>query len=372
MKVCHIGFSRYPGLGSIAMYEYSRNLSFLGVDVSVIAAGKTTGEGIIDGVRVFFMKSPSVTNLSIYPLFFVLKCIFYMRKIPDHEFDIIQVYHFPFSSLLPFLFRSKSKKWVFFTTSGPVRGSFISFLGWKLQTLESWIFDHVILRDEAHKIQFSYRKDDTITIVPIGANLGFFHDQKSSIREKFRIDPDMFLFTYAGSLNPVRKIETLIDSLKSVLTHEEAALMIIGNGWSERLREYAQVNHMEDHVIFTGEIPYDQVPVYLAAANCFISYVPITPEFDIQPPLKTVEALATGLPVIATDTLGNRRFIRHGENGVLTGDDASSMSSAMLLVMHNDSLREKVQKNARKSIEEHDWKKIVSQKLLPAYERILA
>jgi glycosyltransferase involved in cell wall biosynthesis len=371
MKVCHIGFSRYPGIGSIAMYEYSRNLSLLGVDVCVVAAGETTGEKLIDGVRVFFMKSPSVTNLSFYPLFFVLKCISYLRRVPDNEFDIIHVYHFPFSSLLPFLFRSKSKKWVFFTTSGPVRGSLISFLGWKLQTLESWIFDHVILRDEAHKTQFSYRDENTITIVPIGADLEFFHDQKSTIREKYGIDPERFLFIYAGSLSPVRKIETLIDSLQTVLMHEKATLMVIGNGGTERVREYAQQKQLEDHVIFTGEVPYDQVPIHLAAADCFISYVPITPEFDIQPPLKTVEALATGLPVIATNTLGNRRFICDGENGVLTGDDAPSISSAMLLMMRDASLREKVQNNARKSVEEHDWKKIVSQKLLPAYERIL-
>jgi glycosyltransferase involved in cell wall biosynthesis len=354
------------------MYEYSRNLSLLGIDVCVVAAGEKNKEKTVDGAQVSFLKSSSVTNLSIYPLFFVLKCLLYLRNLPDNAFDIIHVYHFPFCSLLPAVYRSKGMKWVFFTTSGPVKGSFISYLGWKLQTLESQIFDHVILRDASHIPQFSYRSDSTITIVPIGADLKFFAPHPSSIRETYGIDEDVFLFTYVGSLNAVRKIETLIDALDTGFNGEKVALMIVGNGGTQRLKEYAQEKNIIDHIIFTGEILYGRVPEYLAVADCFISYVPITPEFDIQPPLKTVEALAMGLPVIATNTLGNRRFIRDGENGLLTGDDVHSISSAMLHILKNPSLREQLKKNARPSVQEHDWQKIVSEKLLPTYERILS
>lgn len=375
MKVCHIGFSRYPGIGSIAMYEYSRNLSSLGVDVSVVAAGETTEEKIIDGVRVFFIRSFSVTNLSIYPLLFVIKCIWYLRKIPDNEFDIIHMYHFPFSSLLPVFFRSKAKKWVFFTTSGPVKGSLISFLGWKLQTLESRVFDHIILRDATHIPQFSYRKDNSITIVPIGANFHLFSPQSSSIREDYGIDGEEFLFMYVGSLSPVRRIETLIDAVNILTDEKNVRLMIVGNGWTEELKDYyhtAKEEDGKDTIIFTGAIPYDHVPRYLAAANCFVSYVPITPEFTIQPPLKTVEALACGLPVIATNTLGNRRFICDRENGLLAEDDVSSISSAMLSIMHDSELRERLKRHARTSVQEYNWKRIVKETLLPTYERILS
>ena len=374
MKVCHIGFSRYPGIGSIAMYEYSRNLSSLGVDVSVIAAGETTEEKIMDGVRVFFIHSSSVTNLSIYPLLFVIKCFLYLRKIPDDEFDIIHVYHFPFSSLLPVFFRSKAKKWVFFTTSGPVKGSLISFLGWKLQTLESRVFDHVILRDATHIPQFSYRKDNSITIVPIGANFQLFSPQPSSIRRDYGIDGKEFLFMYVGSLNPVRRIETLIDAVNILADEKNIRLMIVGNGWNEELKDYYYTakGDRKETIIFTGEIPYDQVPRYLTAADCFISYVPITPEFTIQPPLKTVEALACGLPVIATNTLGNRRFICDRENGLLVGDDVSSISSAMLSIMHDSELREQLKRYARTSVQEYNWQRIVKETLLPTYERIIS
>lgn len=372
MRVCHIGFSRYPGIGSVAMYEYTRNLAKLGVDVQVIATEETEKEEKeIDGVKVFYVKSPSVKNLSVYPLPFTQQSLLYLKKFPDSYFDIIHVYHYPGCFLFPLFLRNKGKKWIFFTTSGPIRGGFISKMGWSMQSYESHYFDHIILRDKSHIFTFSYRKNEDITIVPIGADLNYFSPGKSPMRKKYGIDPSTFLFLYAGNLSPLRRIETLIEGLKVVTKKTDAVLMLVGDGGTERLKKYAEAVGMKSRVYFTGGVPYTAVPSYMRCCNSFLSYVPVTPEFDIQPPLKTVEALACGLPVIATNTLGNRRFITHRENGLLTADDAVSLGHSMLELMENDALRKRLERNARPSVVEHDWGAIVKNKLLPAYERIL-
>lgn len=371
MKVCHIGFSRYPGVGSISMYEHSTNLAALGLDIQVIAAGEEKEEKRIDNLNVFLAKSPSVKKLSFYPLLFMYVALSYLKKFPDKEFDIIHVYYFPGCFFFPLLLKNKGKKWVFFTPSGPIRGGFTSRIGWRMQTFESRFFDHIILRDESHKPQFAYRKDE-ITIVPIGADLNVFSPGTSSVREEYGIDPSIFLFLYAGNLLPVRKIETLIDALKIVLKTKKTALMVMGDGGTERLEQYAKDVGIKDHIIFTGEVPFTDVPAYMRCCDIFLSYVPITPEFDIQPPLKTVEALACGLSVIATDTLGNRRFITHKENGYLTGDDAASVADSMLELMEDEALRQKLKMNARPSAADHDWGAIVKDNLLPAYKKVLS
>lgn len=373
MNVCHIGFSRYPGVGSVAMYEYTRNLAKLGVTVQVVATGNLhTEEKDVDGVTVLYVKSPSVKNLSVYPFLFMGKVYKYLRRVPDSAFDIIHVYHFPGSSMFPVLLKNKTKKWIFFTTSGPIRGGFTSRIGWSVQSAESRFFDHIILRDASHVSSFSYRRDDEITIVPIGADFNLFSPGESDVREMYSIDPDEFLFLYVGNLHPARKIETVLEALKMVNKEKDAHLMMVGNGGTDKLKKRAEALKISDHVTLTGSIPYTDVPSYMRCCNVFLSYVPITPEFDIQPPLKTVEALACGLPVIATDTLGNRRFITHRENGFLSGDDASSVKNAMVTVMENESLRKNLEENARPSVRACSWDTIVKEKLLPAYEQLIS
>ncbi|MBU7018530.1 MAG: glycosyltransferase family 4 protein [Theionarchaea archaeon] len=370
MRVCHIGFSQFPGIGTIAMYEYSRNLARLGIDVHVIAVGKKREDREIDGVHVSLYESHSLKKRSIYPLLFTRMLLSHLRAFSDSEYDIIHVYHFPGSFFLPFFLKSKGRKWVFFTTSGPIRGGITSYMGWRLQSFESRFFDHIILRDESHVSQFRYRGNE-ISIVPIGVDLSLFYPGESEIREMYGIDPDEFLFLYVGNLHPARRVETLIEALKMVNMQKKAKLMVVGNGGTRRLKQYAEAAG-SDHVIFTGRVPYDDVPSYMRCCSVFISYVPRTPEFDIQPPLKTVEALASGLPVIATDTLGNRRFITHMENGFLSGDDAVSLKNAMMELMENDALTEKLAKNAEKSVADLDWGAIVKKKLLPTYEQLLS
>ncbi|MEI7504287.1 MAG: hypothetical protein WCJ61_13485, partial [Paludibacter sp.] len=62
----------------------------------------------------------------------------------------------------------------------------------------------------------------------------------------------------------------------------------------------------------------DTLP-FLENSNVGVSFVPCTPYYDCQPPTKTYEYLIYGLPVIATNTLENRRVI-HETNGVLIED----------------------------------------------------
>ncbi|MBU7000295.1 MAG: glycosyltransferase family 4 protein [Theionarchaea archaeon] len=371
MKTCHIGFSWYPGIGSISLYEHSQNLAKLGVNVQVVAAGRKKEQKEMNGVHVSLFESPSVTNLSLYPLIFIYKTVKFLRSIPDYEFDIIHVYHFPGAFVFPLFLRKKGRKWIFFTTSGPVKGGIISKLGWAIQTFESRLFDHLILRDSSHVPQFSYRDPREITIVPIGADLDLFKPGSSTARKDLGIDENTFLFVYAGNLGRVRKIETLVDALK-LLGSQKATLLVVGDGGTERLRLHAKTVGMENQVVCTGSVPYEKVAEYIRCGDVFLSYVPLTPEFDAQPPLKTVEALACGLPVIASTTKGNRRFVTHKENGYLVQDDAVSVYKAMAHLMEDESLRKKVAHAARPSVSDYGWGHIVKNSLLPTYRKILA
>jgi glycosyltransferase involved in cell wall biosynthesis len=110
----------------------------------------------------------------------------------------------------------------------------------------------------------------------------------------------------------------------------------------------------------------------LNAADIGISYVPKTPQYDPQPPLKTVEFLACGLPTIATDTVGNRVFIRNEYNGLLIDDTVESLSNAIVKLVTDTSLRTKFASVSRQSVRKYDWQNIVEKKLIPIYRWIIS
>ena len=69
-------------------------------------------------------------------------------------------------------------------------------------------------------------------------------------------------------------------------------------------------------------------------------------------PKTLLEAMACGLPVIGTNVEGIKEVIRHGENGFLCNTDPASIREAVIRLMEEEELREKLGRNARKTIEE--------------------
>jgi glycosyltransferase involved in cell wall biosynthesis len=70
------------------------------------------------------------------------------------------------------------------------------------------------------------------------------------------------------------------------------------------------------------------MPEFLQAANIGVSFVPITPYYDMQPVTKTYEFLLAGMPMIATRTTQNKRFV-NDTNGVLIDDTAESFADGL-------------------------------------------
>jgi len=66
-----------------------------------------------------------------------------------------------------------------------------------------------------------------------------------------------------------------------------------------------------------------------------------------------LEAMSCGLPCIGTDVAGIKEIIKHKENGYLCDTDAASIKKAILDVLNNKRLKEKLSENARKTIVEH-------------------
>ena len=70
-------------------------------------------------------------------------------------------------------------------------------------------------------------------------------------------------------------------------------------------------------------------------------------------PKALLEAMACGLPVVATDVPGTREVISHGETGFLCGTSASEIRQALVEVLDNQELRARMGANAAKFVQKN-------------------
>jgi glycosyltransferase involved in cell wall biosynthesis len=214
---------------------------------------------------------------------------------------------------------------------------------------------------------------DAATVIPLGADMDRFRPgQNEELRRSVGIEPDDVAFVYTGILNRARELHRLVDAFAAVeRTHPRAKLVFLGDGDDrERLERRVARTDSEDTITFAGEVPFADVPAHLRAFDAGIAFVPDRRPYRIQPPLKTVEFLATGLPVVATDTPGNRRFVDADRNGLLCRDSAAAYADA-IRELTDAAERKRLGSNARESVRKFDYTTIVREKLIPFYEQTL-
>jgi len=373
LTVCHIGFNFFPGQGLTIFYEFARQQAQQGLDVTAIAPGRE-GEPlfeIIDGVRVHRIRLRSIGRFSLDRLRFLFQASRILRK---NSFDLIHTYAFIGAGLLPLLGMRKGPVWLYDCQTSAIKPPFLDLQNFMVR-IESFGFDAVtVLSEGIRDIVFGPGKR-VEAIVPLGADFDHFCPRQPApmLRVRYEIVETDCVFCYCGTLDHNRRIDRLIDAFALTAAQEPAAkLLIIGDGSAlADLKKQVYDLSLEDRIIFTGFIPYREIPGYLAITTIALAFIPMDACFEHQPPTKTVEYLAQGLPVIATNTAGNRVFIRHDVNALLSPDDAGHYSRAMLDLMRDPLQRLRLAGNARDSVKAFDWSEIVRTQVIPVYRKIL-
>lgn len=379
MHVCFLCHQEYPETFVTAINEYTQTLADLGVDVSVIAGRNTTEQPTferIKGVDVYRIDADTTTAVSIGPTVFGYRGL---RKIDElceqEEVDILHMRAFPNLGLI-----LRTVPWL---DSPPVtiadaRGTaisnkffdYISRVGIRAQRT---LVDEMITVDE--KVASNVLGEDSdVNILPLGADFEKFRPgDNKSLREQWGVGPDDVVLGYTGILYPTRDLDRLVRSFSRLVTkHPQSTLIIVGDGDARSgLEQLVTELGIEESVIFTGEVPFEDVPEYLRAFDIGLAYIRDSVQYRDQPPLKTVEYLASGLPVVGTDTPGNKRFLTDGENGRLTPDDIEAYADALAELVDSAEEREQYSSRARDSVSKFDYRSIVENELLPIYQEAL-
>lgn len=192
----------------------------------------------------------------------------------------------------------------------------------------------------------------TVEVIPNGVDLGKFSNNNS----QFSNGIETILIT-TSRLVEKNGVGDVVEALK--LLPESVRFRILGVGPLEtELRARVEKLGLESRVEFVGFVSQADVPEHLSRADIFIR-----PSLSEGQGISFIEAMAAGLPVIATPVGGIPDFLRDGETGVFCEpQNPESIARAVERLMSDESLRKMVVENASKMVrEKYDWSFVVGE-----------
>ena len=209
-----------------------------------------------------------------------------------------------------------------------------------------------------------------------GVDLARFRPQdRSALRRELGFQPEDRVVGFVGRLVPEKGVWELLRAMALVRwQHPEAKLLIVGETLkSDRARsETASVTRFIQEEGLTEAVRcvgfQDDVAPYLSAMDLFV-----LPSHREGLPLTVLEAMASGLPVVATNIRGCREEVVDGVTGRLVPpEDPRALAEAISAILMDPEGAAKMGQAGRKRVEaEFDEKRVVAEQVA-LYERLLA
>ena len=202
--------------------------------------------------------------------------------------------------------------------------------------------------------------ENKITVISSGIYLNEFNKKDGGI-DATKNQYSKPIIISVGVLRINKGFDYLIGAFKKVLEKfNSTTFFIIGDG-SEKTNLMKQAQEI-GQIKFLGRQDHDKVIEYLKAADIF-ALASVSTEGDREgTPISIMEAMAAGLPIVATKVGGNPYLIKEGENGLLVEEKNSELlAKAMIKLIGDENLRQNMREKNIEEIKQKDWPLIAKQ-----------
>ncbi|MEG2173507.1 MAG: glycosyltransferase family 4 protein, partial [Desulfovibrionaceae bacterium] len=185
---------------------------------------------------------------------------------------------------------------------------------------------------------------------------------------------DRSVVGFVGSVTNYEGLEYLIDATLELNTRgAKVSLLIVGDGnAAEKLKDYHKLRGNHPAVVFAGRVPFDDVPRYYSIID-IMAFPRINAKVcHCVPPLKPLEAMAMGKPVIISDVAALCEIVQHEKTGLICrANDTASLAEQLGRLVEDTVLYSKISATALQWVKaERDWS-TVSTRILQVYEGLL-
>jgi len=226
--------------------------------------------------------------------------------------------------------------------------------------------------DSMKKIIENYGIKNRIEVIPNAIHLISFKEddelKRTEIKKKYNLKEDNKIILFVGRIASEKSIDKVIKALAIIKKRNSSKekLLIVGNGPAmDELKQLTRSLKVEEDVIFTGTVSYEEIQHYYKMAYVF-TIASTTETFGIV----TIEALASGVPVVAVKAPGAADILTDGLDGLLVDDDVEKIANALEKIIKEPELREKLSLGALKTSEKYSINKI-SEKMLNLYREVI-
>ena len=162
--------------------------------------------------------------------------------------------------------------------------------------------------------------------------------QDGDIEARYELPPGSRILA-VGRLAKDKKLEVLVRALAEVQSSPQAHLLLVGRGDDrERLQDVTAGLGLQDRVHFLGFVPEEDLPALYRHADIFA----IASDVEVQS-IPTLQAAATGLPIVAAEAAALPELVKTGTNGYLVPpDDPAAVARAFGEILDDPDLAERL------------------------------
>ena len=346
---------------------YGKYLPSFGHDITWLTPSNKSGRQIQEesfkDVNVYTIPRSIASSvlLKIFNLisYFIKEYGLLTTIFKEEKHDIIQVRNCVFSALLalhisrkyniPFVFQYSFPKGVYKVQKSEKRHSY--YFG----KFESYITKYILHKAdlifpiskwmETELIKEGIPESKMMSL-PMGVNPELFSSKKdgSKMREKYNLS-DAEVILYTGTMDKLRELSIIIHAFSKVREHKDnVKLLMVGDGNDKlNLEKLADGLGIKEDVIFTGQVPYFDVPYFIAAADVCLCPVPPLSIYKVSSPTKMFEYMVMGKPVVANEEIPEQNeVIDESSGGMLVKFEDKSFAEGVIELLNNPERAEEM------------------------------
>jgi phosphatidylinositol alpha-mannosyltransferase len=191
-----------------------------------------------------------------------------------------------------------------------------------------------------------------LRIVPNGADVELFASAQPAQLPEGR--PILFV----NRLDPRKGFRVMIEAFRELASERSDVILVVAGDGAERVALRELPMEIRSRVVMLGNVPHEELPPYHAAAEVFCAPSTGRESFGIV----LVEAMAAGLPVIASDIPGYREVVRDQVEGLLVPPrDPPALARSLEQVLEDADLAKRLGEAGRQRAGRYSWDSVAAE-----------
>jgi len=191
-----------------------------------------------------------------------------------------------------------------------------------------------------------------LRIVPNGANVEMF-----ASAEPARL-PEGRRLLFVNRLDPRKGFRVMVAAFRVLASERPDVVLVVAGDGPERPAVQDLPNEIRERVVMLGNVPHEELPPYHAASEVFCAPATGRESFGIV----LVEAMAAGLPMVASDIPGYREVVRNGIDGMLVPPrDPAALAGAVSEVLDDPDTAKRLGEAGRSRAKRYSWETVAGE-----------